>query len=270
MTYYNLKIIAGVFALMLLITSCSEIAEPEELSPIKKSDIADIQWDLIAVETPTGNIELFDYRPFKFVLFDNEIWGYDGCNYLTGQFLIINDSLFISVRRITLLGCSGLIFPFKHLMEKPRILLRGEKMVLLKNDTSYVYHSNYKKNVIDRRFLDKTLSLKNSNDPAISFFHSLGLYPKLILTSNKKYLIEWYNKPIANTRRTNKYLGVFGTNNNNEIQFTVINFSYQGNGVSTLGAELVDRIIISNKFEYNYNLLKIINTANNTYYEFGQ
>jgi heat shock protein HslJ len=270
MAYYNLKIIAVLFVLLLFTSSCSESTAPEELSSTKISDFSNIQWNLTSVETPYGNIDLNDYKPFMFVLWNDKIWGYDNCNHLRGQYFIKNDSLVISNWGITVLACSGLNFPFTHLIEKPRMLLRGEEMVLLKNDTSYVYFSNYKKNVIDRRLLDKTLTLKNSNDSDISFFHSLGLYPKLKLTSNKEFIIEWYNKPPANTHINNSFSGVFGTNNSNEILFTIINFSYEGNGVSIVDENLVNRIINSNKFEHNNNYIRIINTATNTYYEFSR
>ena len=267
----NCKLIFFILLSMLFISSCSNSTEPEELSSVEISKVVNIQWNLISVETPSRNINLNDYEPFRIVLLGNTIWGTDNCNFLRGNYSIKNDSLIISNGGITEIGCPSFnLFPFKHLFSNPKIMMRGIELVLLKNDTTYVYYSNYTKNVLERNFLDDTLSLKNSNDNNISFFDSLGLYPKLILTSNKEFNIQWYNKSPEITGFINQYSGIFGTNENNEILFTKINSSYEGNGVSIVDLELVDRIIESNKIEFSGTILKLINNNTNTYYEFAK
>ncbi len=265
----KLKLIYIFFVPMLFISSCSNSTEPEELSSIDIPKVMNIQWNLISVEVFPRNINIKDYEPFKFVLRNNSIWGTDNCNYLSGNYSIKNDSLSISNVGITELACfSSKLFPFKHLLGNPLIMMRGSKLVLRKNDTTYVYYSNYTKKILQYDFLDDTLTLKNSNDHNISFFDSLGLYPKVILTSNREFNIQWNNKLPKNTFLINQYSGIFGINENNEILFTKIKSSYEGNGVSIVDWELVDRIIESAIFEYNNSILKIINTNTNTYYEF--
>lgn len=267
----NLKLIIIVFTSMLFISSCSNSTEPEELSSIEISKAINIQWNLISVETPSHILNMNNYEPFKIVLLNTQIWGTDGCNFLQGDYSVKNDSLIISNGGITEIGCPSFnLFPFKHLFGSPKIMMRGRELVLLKNDTTFVYYSNYNKNISELNFLNDTLSLKSSNDNNISFFDSLGLYPKLILTSNKEFNIQWYNKSPENTGFINQYSGVFGINENNGILFTKINSSYEGNGVSIVDWELVDRIIESEKYEYNNSILKIINTNANTYYEFNK
>jgi heat shock protein HslJ len=268
---YRLKWIFIVFGPMLFISSCSNSIEPEELLSIEISQVINTQWNLISVETPSHNLNMNNYEPFKVVLMTNEIWGTDNCNFLQGNYFFTNDSLTISNGAITEMGCPFFtVFPFNHLFSKPEIKMRGTQLVLLKNDTTYVYHSDFTKTFSQLNFLNDTLSLNNSNDNNISFFDSLGLYPKVILTSNREFNIQWYNKSPENTGFINQYSGIFGINENKNILFTKINSSYEGNGVSIVDWELVDRIIGSEIFEYNNSILKIFNTHTNTYYEFNK
>lgn len=271
MLTYKLKFLFVVFTSMLFISSCSNSTGPEELTSVEISKVVNIQWNLISVETPAHNININNYEPFRIVFLNGRIWGTDNCNYLQGDYSIKNDSLLISNVGITELGCPSFkLFPFKHLFGNSQVMMRGAEMVLLKNDTNYVYYSNYTKKVSQQNFLNDTLSLINSNDKNISFFDSLDLYPKVILTSNKEFSIRWYNKSPENTGFINQYSGIFGINENKEILFTKINSSYEGNGVSVVDWELVDRIIESEKYEYNNSILKIMNTDANTYYEFNK
>ncbi len=265
----NCKLSFFILFSMFFVSSCSNSTGPEELSSIEISKVVNIQWNLISVETPSRYINLNDYEPFRIVLLNNTIWGTDNCNFLQSDYSIKNDSLIISNGGITEIGCPSFkLFPFKHLFSNPKVMMRTKELVLIKNDTTYVYNSNYTENISGQNFLEDTLSLKNSNDNNIFFFDSLGLYPKLILTSNKEFNIQWYNKSPQNTGFINQYSGVFGINENNGILFTKINSSYEGNGVSIVDWELVDRIIESNKFEFNGTILKLINNDTNTYYEF--
>ena len=148
--------------------------------------------------------------------------------------------------------------------------MRGNKLVLIKNDSTYVYYSKFTNDITPMNFLNDTLNLNNSNDVNISFFDSLGFYPKLILTSERNFNIQWYNKSPEVTGFINQYSGIFGLNDNKEILFTRLNSSYEGNGVSIVDWELVDRIIESEIFENNNSILKIINSKTNTYYEFNK
>jgi hypothetical protein len=256
---------------MLLISSCSNSTEPEEFSSIEISQVMNIQWNLISVERSSRILNLNNYEPFKIVLWNDKIWGTDNCNYLRGDYSVKNDSLLISNGGITEIGCPSFkLFPFKHLFGNPKIMMRGTNLVLLKNDTTYVYYSNYFKDISQQNFLNDTFSLANSNDNNISFFDSLGLYPKLILTSNKEFNIQWYNKPPENTGFINQYTGIFGVNENKEILFTKINSSYESNSISIIDWELVDRFAEANRFEYNGIILKLTNNSSNTYYEFSK
>lgn len=268
---YNIKLILIVFVPMLLIASCSNSTEPEELSSIDISQVNNIQWNLTSVESFLQNVNLSNYEPFKIVFWNNRFWGTDNCNFLRGDYSIINDSLIIFNGSITEIGCSSInLFPFKHLFGNPKIMMRGTDLILLRNYTTFVYSSNFTKDISQHSFLNDTLSLKSSNDINISFFNSLRLYPKLILSFERQFNIQWYNKSPANTSFINQYAGVFGINENKEILFTRINSFYEGNGISIDDWELVDRIIESKRFEYNANFLKIINTITNTYYEFSK
>lgn len=269
MNALNIKIVSVVFVLTILISSCTTNTEPEEFSSEEILKIINTQWNLISVETPSGNFNLNDYAPFMIVFWNEKIWGYDGCNEFYGFYSLTKDTLILLQGGTTLVACAVTTFPFTHLYKKPKIILRGEELVLSINDINYVYYSNFKENISDRKFLDKILTLKNSNDNNFSFFNSLGLYPQLLLTSGKEYLIRWYNKSPSATQFINEHSGVFGTNKNYGILFTRINFSYEGNGVSIADLYLVDNIVRADKYEINNNSIKIINTVKNTYYEFS-
>lgn len=265
----KLHLVFIVFASMLFISSCSNSTEPEELSSIKISQVVNIQWNLISVEAPPHILNMNNYEPFRIILWNDKIWGTDNCNFLSGDYSVKNDSLIISNVGITEIGCPAFtLFPFKHLFGKSKIMKRGEDLILLKNDTTYVYSSNYTEDISGQDFLNDTLSLRSSNDDNISFFDSLGLYPELILTSDREFNIQWYNKPPENTGFINFYSGIFGINENKEILFTIINSAYEGNGVSIVDRELVDRIIGSKNFVYRGTVFKLINTYTNTYYNF--
>jgi len=267
----NLKLIFIFFSYILFIYSCSNSTEPEVLSSIEISKVMNIQWNLIAVQTPTHVINLNIYEPFKIVLWNNKIWGTDNCNFLRGDYSVKNDSLIISNGGITEIGCPSFkLFPFKHLFGGPEIMMKGIQLVLLKNDTTYIYSSNYTKDISQQNFLNDTLSLKSSNDINISFFDSLALYPKIILKSDREFNIQWYNKSPESTGFINQYSGIFGINENKEILFTKINSSYEGNGISIADWELVDRFVDANRFEYNGVILKLINNITNTYYDFSK
>lgn len=267
----NIKWFSVIFFSIHFFTSCSNSTEPEELTSINISKIKNIQWNLVSLETTRNNIILNNYEPFRIAILENNIWGTDNCNFLRGDYLINDDSLVITYGGITELGCPSFnLFSFRHLFGKPSIKMRGNKLVLIKNDSTYVYYSKFTNDITPMNFLNDTLNLKNSNDVNISFFDSLGFYPKLILTSERNFNIQWYNKSPENTGFINQYSGIFGLSDNKEILFTRINSSYEGNGVSIVDWELVDRIIESEIFENNNSILKIINSKTNTYYEFNK
>jgi len=251
--------------------SCINITGPAELSSVNVSKVKNIQWNLISVETSSEISNLSDYEPFRIALLTNKIWGYDNCNYLTGNYSIINDSLIMTDGGITEMACPSLKFiSFKHLFGKSKIMMRGTQLVLFKKDTNYVYYSNFTKDISEQNFLDDTLTLKSSNDINISFFDSLNLYPKLILNSDREFLIQWYNKSPENTGFINKISGIYGINENKDILFTRIISAYEGNGVSIYDRELVRKIVESKKFEFNNGILRLINNVTNTYYEFSK
>lgn len=267
----NIKWFSVVFFSIHFFISCSNGTEPEELTAINISKIKNIQWNLVSLETTTNNIILNNYEPFRIALLENNIWGTDNCNFLGGNYLINDDSLVITYGGVTELGCPSFnLFPFKHLFRKPSMKMRGNKLVLINNDSTYVYYSKFTGDITTMNLLNDTLSLINSNDANISFFDSLGFYPKLILTSERKFNIQWYNKSPENTGFINKYSGIFGVNDNKEILFTKISSAYEGNGVSIIDWQLVDRIIEATKFEINTTDLTMINALTNTYYKFSK
>lgn len=265
---YKEKFILIVFILLLINCSCSNSTNPEDISSIAISHVKNIQWNLVSVEISSNKVNVNNFEPFRIVLLSDKIWGTNNCNSLYGNYAVQNDKLIITGGGPTEVACpSRNLFPFEHLFGNPKIMKRGRELILLKNDTTYVYYSNYTMDISGQNFLNDTLALNNSNDNDITFFDSLGLYPKLILSSNREFNIQWYNKPPENTFMINHYSGIFGINENGWILFTKINGSYEG-GVSLVNWNLVYRIIAANKFEYNNNILKLINTQTNTYYEF--
>ncbi|HEX9655189.1 MAG TPA: META domain-containing protein [bacterium] len=267
------KIAFVVLVLSLFINSCSNSTEPEVLSPIDISKVKNIQWNLISAETSSQKFDLSDYEPFRIVLLNNnKIWGIDNCNSLRGNYSIVNDTLTIADVGVTERGCPlSNFFPFEHLFARPKMTMRGTRLLLLStNDAIYVYGSNLAQDIYQQSFLNDTLSLKNSNDVNISVFDSLSLYPKLLLNSEREFDIRWYNKLPENTGFINMYSGVFGINENEEILFTKINSAYEGNGVSIRDWELVDRVVASTRFEYNGITLRVTNNTTRTYYEFGK
>ena len=265
----NFKLAFIIFAIVSFIVSCTNFTEPEEYSSIEISQLMNIQWELTSIETPTYNMNLDNYEPFIIVFMNTEIWGTDNCNYLRGDYSVRNDSLVISNWSTTEIGCYMLnIIPFDHLFCISKIMLRGKQLVIIQNDTTYVYSSNFTERIPQITFLDTTLSLINSNDSNITFYDSLGYYPKLILSSKREFNIRWYNKLPENTGFINQYSGIFGINNKKEILFTSIGSSYEGNGVSIDDLQLIKRLIDSDKYEYDGTTLRLINSITHTYYDF--
>lgn len=270
MYFKNIKFILAVFILLKIISSCSNNTEPHKLLSVDLSRVRNIQWNLSSLETSKSDLSLSEYEPFLMVLRSNRIWASDNCNYFFGNYSVTNDSLFVTGWGTTLLGCysTKLYFPFSHLAGKSLIMMRGEELLLIKNDSIYVYSSDFFKDIYTQDFLDDTLNLDDSNDMRISFFDSLGLFPKLVLDSKREFEIVWYNKSPEKTHFLNELSGIFGINKKNEILFTILSSAYEGNGVSIDDVFLVRGIVTSKKYEFKGKVLRIKNMELDTYYDF--
>lgn len=266
-----------IFTLILFVTflvfffpSCSDSTSPSGTSGLSISMIKNMQWDLIAVQAGGSNIDIGDYEPFKLVFWGDKIWASDRCNTLFGNYKITNDTLIINAP-IASVACPSLkTFKFEHLSGKPQIKINGLNIVINNKDTLYIYQSKFVMPLPSGKFLNDTLVMSGTDDSLVYVFRSLGLYPKLYISSGREFRIQWFNKLPENTITVNSYSGVFGMNNLGDMLFTRILSSYEGNGSSIDDLKLVSNLTESDKYEYINGKLKLINRLTNTYYEFNK
>lgn len=240
----------------------------EVLLPVDTILIKNIQWNLVSLESEGNTFYLNNYRPFMLILrTENRFWAHDDCNFLTGYYIIKNDTLDHSPLWMTLAGCDDRAFQFDFLRGKPKIMMRGEKLLLKERDTTYVFYSDFYNSAPNYNFINDTLMLRTTNDVNIQFFDSLGLYPSLVLNEDKHFELRWFNRNPPTTESLNFNSGVFGMNNN-KMLFT--NLGRRWAYISMAEITMVNRILDANRFEYNNSVLRIINDETGTYYDFSR
>ncbi|RPI00163.1 MAG: META domain-containing protein [Calditrichaeota bacterium] len=264
-------LLLAVVMICALALFCSSRFAPEDLTLIDAGQIDDIQWNLVDVDPPAAGGDVEDYAPFMIALLDGAIWGHDGCNFLSGKYEIIHDTLFVREWSVTEMGCSGQRnVPFSHLLAKPGIAKKGNMLTLQKDGTTWSYSSNFTRELPATAFINSTLTLRSSNDADFAFFIDLGLYPQLQLGDNREFSLQWYNKSPQVTGFINEYAGIFGMNDQNEIQFTAISWKYEGNQTSTVDWQVIERILAAGRYEEGDGIFKITNDDASTCYEFSR
>jgi len=267
---FNKRKIVLIFILtMIYLNACSNNTEPSNSSLDNFHQAINTTWRLVSIETSSDIINVEDYESLKIILLrDNNIWGYNSCNYLGGNYSIIDDHLIINAG-VTEMGCPNSNFlNFGHLHKKPKIRKHSNRLFLQNTNETYVYISDFSEDISQYSFLNDTLILQRSNDFDNSFFDTLGYYPKLIINSHKEFSIQWYFKSPSEKDASKNIAGIFETKNGKDILFTKLMSSGIWDSRINYNLEFINRIIKSNAFEDRGKSIKLTNTYTNTYYEF--
>jgi heat shock protein HslJ len=260
-----------VISSVIFFSSCSNTSAPDTISTSDMQSIKNVQWTLKYIQASGRKTSVSNYNPFILVLSDEVVWAYNKCNYLIGNYIITGENWNWEAGGPTEVACPDYItIPFDHLLGNSKITVDGNKLIFYKNNTQYIYTSDFVNYEPPVELLNETLTLKKSNDENISVFNDIDSYPTLIFQSKNEFKLTWNNIPASGTPYQNQYTGIYGINDKNELLFTRMGASYSGNGISINDKVLADSIIQSGKYSYYRGTLKIINEDTGTYYEFSK
>lgn len=257
----------SLMLLPLLFSGCSESTGPGQATGTSFEENKNVRWELTEVITPAGSVDLSGYDPFSIAFHDDYTWGSDGCHTLNMTYVISNDTLHLLRGGITEPGCGYNPFPFTHVTHKPKVTFTGASMILSWGDTNYIYKSPYKKAIPYYAFWDKALRMTASNDTNFHFFERLGLYPEITFAKGRKFSLQWYNRPPQQHLYISKITGLTGVNEQTGLKFTMVTLQHQAASPNS-DWNIALRIIRSDRFELVNGALRIINSTENTYYEF--
>ncbi|MBV6510939.1 MAG: hypothetical protein FMNOHCHN_00417 [Ignavibacteriaceae bacterium] len=258
---------AAVLLILMMLVSCSEPAGPSVSPGSKNTDYQNIEWTLSEVSAPWKKIDISGLPPFRIAILDKHIWARDDCNTMYSTMTLVNDTLLYGEGGVTLVGCRWEnTFSFSHLYKRPLVRREGEKLILSVNDTDYVYTARFSGQLPKMDFLDKSLRLASSNDTIIKHFDTIGVFPELLIKSDRSFRLSYYNAPPKYAARLNYYKGIFGMDDSGDWQFLSVDSRFVGHIAYT--GYLINDVLQADRFEYTAGSIKLINTRESLYYVF--
>jgi heat shock protein HslJ len=238
------------------------------------AELKNIPWTLTMASMGVRPLNLDAYEQFRFVIGDSTIFGDDGCNYYRGNIVVSDQVIEVNQVSRTEMGCPEMKPQFNacRLLGRWRCVLLDTSILIYDGETTLTFSSSWTQGIHEYPFLSHRWKLSGSNDTAFTFLSSHDLLPRLTITENREFRLDWYFAPRNPIFPSNSMVGVFGVGKGQSIQFYHVGGAYASPQNPSAGLRdvlLNTRIIRSTKFSNSLTTLTLDNPVSGTHYEFS-
>lgn len=212
---------------------------------------------------------------FIFLFNDTAVFGYDGCNWFHGKFIIENGLINIFSITQTQSGC----YPWNNfdacvLRNSWNLTLTDTSITFFKNDTTFTFLSHYTRSLSGCSFTNKVWKLIATNDDEYPYLESVGYIFKIKLSSERTLTIREINTDPNIEYDCTYYTTYFGIGINNSIFF----YDWGYGPSSCIGSpppaqrmsrELIDDILTATNYSTTNSSLKLMRASDGRFYSFS-
>lgn len=276
MKKHLLMVLTIAFSFISLVCKDSSTGiSPNKLTEPNWTLIANVVWNLNEAKLGNNVLDLSKYKPFKFAIGDASIFGDNGCNNYKGNIKINKDSIQIYLVGQTSMVCisESLYFNACLLLGYWKVLCLDSLLLLEKNDTIFLFRSNFIDPIYNKPFVNKLWILSSSNDTSFTILQHYDLLPNLYFNVNREFSINWYFAPRNPIFNSNLIEGVVGIKNDMLINFYNIKMNYvspkiPGVSIGLSDLRMVKRMISCESYTYTDTTFTLIKQPEQLYYNF--
>jgi hypothetical protein len=190
---------------------------PPGSNPLVQS-YRNVPWRMVYARTGGEIIDLSATPPFILLLNDTLFFGRDGCNWYWINFVVRGDSFQLTNLIATEMACGGDQFSADHLVGSWNIVSSPGLLTFTSGERMLQFASRYTHPLDGNPLVAQTWRLEASNDTVFHAFLAAGYLPRLALSADRSFTLQW-DLECGASNRGNRSLGYFGCDAGNGITF---------------------------------------------------
>ncbi len=211
---------------------------------------------------------------FTFLFNDTAVFGYDGCNWFDGKFIIENGLFNIVGMSQTEMAC----YPWNNFNacifgNSWNIALTDTSLTLFKRDTIFKFSSQYTRSLSGCSFTNKVWKLTATNDDKYPYLESVGYLFKIKFSGDRRLTIRKINT-VPNTEYDCTYNSIyFGIGINNSIFIYDRGYTPSCTGTppsaERMSRDLIDDLLTATNYSTISSTLTLTRISDGRFYSFS-
>jgi hypothetical protein len=233
-----------------------------------------VPWILKSATAGDSSLISHFYDGYTLLLNDTAVFGYDGCNWFDGKFIIESRYFNIVGMGHTEVGCPQWInYNPYMLINSWNFNLTDTSFTLFKNDTTFKFTSYYTRSLSGSTFTNKVWKLTATNDDRYSYLESVGYIFKIKLSGERMLTIRKINT-VPNTEYDCTYNSIyFGIGINNSI--FIYDRGYTPSCIGTppsaerMSRDLIEDLLTATNYSTISSTLTLTRISDGRFYSFN-